>query len=620
MSLYNKYCSCGSSTCNSRSLSGSGCCNTIVQPAPQACCESHTTVCTAGMCFYVSCAITATTGRFFLQFKNHCPGMVPLNANEVFFYHASAGLMRIVGFDNLNYTVELVDESRAGAVITPDDCVTISVQSATGTATLNTRCLSGNFVAPDLNQDATIYILNGSGIPIGATLTFTANGETGSYVVKAFVSASGNVYAYTVTNTGSGHTPGTIIEGGCDGACLVPIEVITDVDICNLSTTQNLDTITGCLNGSPRAMVPIAEGYIPVGSSEGIWEQQKVATLDCCVILDGCLKFSGSSCPDNFDQVYLKDVNLECFESAWAAAVEQEQTLPMNINGTQVVVTGYDSGTRLADVVLASSETLPLPLEFGEGDQMCLGDCCSSCNIGPQLTNAFIITDPDFKNNAVFGINNVAFTIPTGTSYWAFGLDNTGTGVAQEYVAADFLAGKLPDENTPLAIKQKICNTSPYGCNQQCNMYIAWEFYINNLPADVTVHWEVGHYARGSATLEDGVTPNPFTNISTQRATTGVFSGPSATDADMVNCDFGYGNEADAKVYPYVVEDLVDYIILQKCDCALSIVWLFCRIVNDSGGEVNATQQSAFRRYYEKFDRKLIPLDQNDPDNEWFAY
>lgn len=625
MSYFSKYnCVCGYDPCKCKTYGTSGCCSDQVQPAPAPCCESHNVICQTGVCFYPTCSIAATDGTFYLTFKNNDMGTVPLNANEVFFYHKAAGLMKITGFDGISYQVELVDPSRAGAVIESDDCVLVTVESDTGTTTLNTRCLYGTFVAPALNEDAEITILNGSGIPIGATLTFTANGETGSYLVKSFVSASGDLYVYTVTNTGSGHTPGTIIDAGCSGACTVPVEVLTDVDICNLSETETLDTISGCYNGSPRAMSPVGPGYMPVGSDDGsTWEQAKVATLDCCVILDGCLKFSGATCPGNTDSVVLRDVNLSCFEDAYQDAVNRDQNLPMNINGTNVTVVDYNSSTRVVTLSLAEDTTLPSLLEFSEGDQLCLGDCCSSCLIGPQLIDHKLIGEADFRDDAVIGVQT-DITIPNGTSYWMLGLDDSGAAYSEQKDGAYFSAPSsfqigLPKIDDPFIVKQKICNTSPFGCDQRATLYFNFKLDLNAISQNITCYWEVGHYAAAANTLANG-DPNPFIFITTQNKESGVIQGPSAVDATLQGSSFGTGGPAQPKVYPFEARSFHDFIELRKCDCAMSVVWLFLRIVNASTEET-ATVSLDFRRAMDKFDRNIIPIPKNDPaDDEGFAY
>lgn len=620
---------CGSSlsTCTCAST----CCNNTIQPAPQPCCEASETVCKTGVCFRPTCDVTAVANStFFLTFtEGDCSKLSPLNFSELYFWHAATSLLQIVGFNGTSYEVQLVDETKAGAVIEKDDCVlTAVVPQSTLTAGISTRCLSGQFVAPAVNATTTIVILNGSGIPIGSTLTFTANGETGSYVVTAYISASGNEYAYTVQNTGSGHTPGTIISGGDVGACLVPIEIITDVDICNLSEANSADSITVCLNGSPRALVPTGEGDVPVGTSDGDWELRRLADFDCCVVLAGCLKFTEDNCVDACDSVELEDTGLDCFEAAWNAADAIGNNLHMNIDGVEVVVTAYDSGTRIATFCLSEAPYAEI-IQYDAGTQVCIGECCESCNLGPQVTNHNNLTNPDGELHSVFAFTGA--TLPydsAAVTQYLIGQNNTTGALTVLTIDATFNDGGpaviIPRHSNPLLIREKICNTDLNGCHQSADLDFNVEISYDGLPANFRVFTEVGHYAGNSATLADGVTANPGfpINVSTQAAWAVCCDGPSSEDTTALpDTLVGFGGQTQAKVFPYLAGHFRDYLNLDRCNCANSIVWWYVRIVPLAGaaGTGNVSASLNIRRRIRKFSRNFIEYPANDPDLEGFA-
>ena len=594
-----------------------GFCNGTPQAAPSPCCEAHETRWRTGICYRPVANVVATTGEFFLTFENNqCNDIVPLNASEMFFYHAAAGFMRILGFNGNSYQVRLVDETRAGAVIQAGDCVYPSAQmNPTGLIPSISRCLSGYFTAPGLNLDADIYILNGSGIPIGAVITFTAEGETGSYEVKNFVSASGSIYNYTVTNTGAGHVPGTIFNGGDDGSCTIPIEVISDVDICNLSTSLNADTLTACVNGSPRAIEAQGEGYALVGTADNKWIQQRLNNTDCCVITDGVLKFSTSPCPGGYDQVVLRDVNLDCFEEAYALAVAAQEPLPMTVEGVPVIITLYDSGTRLATISLASNAALVEPIEFPAGTQICIGSCCKSC------TNGDFVTPSE-----VTPVVSLALPVDIGESYWLVGYNNLdGSIVSQELDAGYWAASQsnivgLPRFDDPMALRQKICNTSPDGCDQKVNLFFNYQLSFGLLGTGAYIDWEIGHLAQDAATLSNNITPNPFSQVLTLTKNSGRIFGivnnqshPTTVsilpsyEAEPVPSSFFTGFKGSSKNIPNMHGTMHDSFNLSKCNCVLSIVWLMFRLYTPASGSIDVQLYLKRSLEYKNYNYKPLP-------------
>ena len=635
MSIKDKYSSpyqeqscCGQKK-NTRKFSESkgSCCNDGVPHLPSPACESHDIQEVVGICFRPICDIIPTsTDSFPLTFEQNQRDIVPINANETFFYHPGPGLMRIVGYDGRSYQVSLVDTTRAGRRIQKGDCVSFTVQALAEQTPINTRCLCGKFVAPELNQGETLVILNGSGIPVGAIITFTANGEIGSYEIQSFKSAQGNLYAYEVQNVGDGHTPGTIIEG--DDACSVPIEVQTQQDTCNAPESNNADLINACTNGTVRGLVPDGPGDIIVGSTDGRWELQKVTNLDCCVLASGCIKFTGegSDCSSYVDTIVLRDPVPQCFLDAVGEAAAADQSLPMNINGINVVATNYNTTSRQLTLELVDvSDAQDSVLEFDENTQICLGECCSKCTLGSRRTDHKILLNSDLSNiqeASIIGYIN-SLDYPAGVSHWLIGGDNvTGAGTVLQLDAAYFAnpSGSgpgLPRVEDPMLFRQKICNTSLKGCDELAEVQVNIEAAIDPVPAGMIVDWEVAHFAQPSATLADGVTPNPSTIISTQKKVSGRVVGPSFIDPDILNTSLGLANPGITKVFPTIHDTIDDCIELRKCDCALSIVWFYLRIHNaPAAGTLNTTITA--RRKIIIDDHNEIPSFPNNPASEGF--
>lgn len=589
-SKFNTGCGCGGNGPSTKKFGLTDCCNVPVQPAPAPCCVSHDIQCIAGVCLNSTCDVVASDEGFFLSFSNVCQRL-PIDANNIFFFHPATGLMRVVGFDGLSYKVTLVDPTKSGGLIKKEDCVLIAVVPSSVFTNTTTRCLQGIFETPELDQNATIFIENGAGIPIGATLTFTFNGETGSYLVTAFNGSSNNIYSYEVQNTGSGLTPGIFVNGGCPGECPVPIDIITNVDICDLAETNIADSITACVNGSPRALVPTGEGDIIVGNEELTWELRKITNLDCCVVIDGCLKFSGNTCPDGGDTVVLRDINLDCFEEAWnevlAASVTPaggQTNMPMNINGFPVVVTAYNFGTNTATFAPVNNLDVPL-LEFPAGTQICLGECCASCLNGPLITNYFAQSpDPELLSVYNFNTSNGALAYDTAVKHYyligfAYGgpLTVTVMELFAPYNPPPSGIPRKPEVTDPLCFRNKICNTSDSGCDQMLDLDWNYEMIFFDIPQGVRVHYEVGHFISGAATLGDNFTPNPFMSLSSQSCSAGYVEGPSSFDAQAIvgNTLILFGGAGQPKVLPYICGNFRDYAYLEKCNCGLGIVWFF---------------------------------------------
>jgi hypothetical protein len=632
MGLSQKYgdCGCGQKTKGHQNYGKLGCCNGSlaaqkqlncvgnVQGAPSECCEAHQIQYVTSLCFRPMTPIVASSEPFQLTFKNS-EDIRPLNINTMFFYHAAAGFMRIVAYNGTSYSVELEDPTKANALIDEDDCVQLHQRAdASSVIPSSTRCLAGIFTAPAVNGDAELPIFNGAGVPIGAILTFTYQGETGSYTVQGFVSAAGNIYVYTVQNTGSGLAVGTVVNAGDSGACTVPIEVISDVDICNLPEAQNVDSLAGCLNGSPRLIVPSGADSILVGNPAGDgWIQKRLSSTDCCVTTAGILKFSGATCPTGSDQVILVNENLQCFVDAFNKAQARNLHLPMMIGSTQVIVTAYNSGTRLATIALAADSTVSPPLEFPVGTQICLGSCCNSCTNGPLVSSP-----QDSGGNVHAAIINVSrlggasIAYTNETSYWLVGFNNVDGSVITQKLDNAYFSNPdptplgLPRYSDAMILREKLCNVSDKGCNVLAEMQYNYQLNFGLLISDMTIDWELGHFAAPALTLADNTTPNPFHDFTTQAKASGRVQGVTAYDNAIVNSSFGSGNAGSGKMFPDFNGDFRDYIPLQKCNCALSILWLFFKITSPthSGSmDVNCT----IRRQMKVLDFNYTPLPLN---------
>lgn len=602
MSLASKYksgCGCNVTYTPRRyGLTGAGCCGDPIQAPPTPCCPTTSQTCMFGGCLLPTCNVVASVEPFYISFSNLCAEL-PLDGNYFYFFHPATKLLQVIGFDGVSYRVQLVDPTYAGGVIRKGDCVYPTVVPASISSSGTQRCLSGIFTAPAENADETIYIFNGSGIPQGATITFTAEGQTGSYVVLSYISASGNTYAYSVQNTGSGFTPGLQIQGDCNGVCNIPIEVITEVDLCGLSVTSLADSLTACLNGSPRAFSPTGEGDTLYGNADGQWELRKVTNTDCCVTIDGCLKFSGDVCPSQTDSVALKDINLDCFEAAWAEVVLAnpepdlggQTNMPMNINGYPVVVTAYDSGTHV--ITLAPVEDLDGEiLQWPEGTQICLGECCASCLNGPKITD-YASTDGNRASTfRVYADNNIEWDSSTPKFYLiGFDTSNPLTSTVLELdTSYDDTPGR-PLITDPLVIREKFCNNSETGCDQTLELDFNFELAFDPVPAGVRVHFEVAHYQNSSLNLADDTTPNPFTTpVSLYPAKfAGYIDGPSNLDANDYIQETHIGIESlvgNNKVLPAIAGSIRDFAYLEKCNCIQSVIWLYVstEVIDDTSG------------------------------------
>lgn len=626
--------SCGCSGSSSAKPFGTQCCKVPVQPAPAPCCEPHTVECVAGVCLNPVCDVVASAEDFFLSFSNLCQAL-PVDSNNIFFFHPAAGVMQVVQFDGCTYKVRLVDPTRAGGLIQKGDCVLISVIPESVIANTTQRCLCGKFVAPQLNQNETLFIENGAGIPIGATVVFTYQGETGSYVVTAFVSSSGNTFAYEVQNTGNGHTPGTIIDGGDVGQCLVPIDIITEVDLCDLAETNVADLVVACVNGSPRAFKPVGACDIIKGKDDGTWELGKITSVDCCVVLDGCLKFSGNVCPNGQDVVVIKDTNKDCFEAAWQEVLDQQITsntaqmsMPMNIDGFRLDVRDYDPNTCQVTFAVADPDALINPIEFDEGTQVCLGDCCESCLNGPLTTNHKSFGEGDEEKSALYTLNLApdSLEFETGVKHcyligYEYGENNplvlTTLVITDAYDDDPNGGPGKPLITDPLLFRDKMCNDQLQGCDQMIELNWNYEFAVDPIPAGVRVHFEFGHFVQGAETLADNVTPNPIFSTSSQACAASYIDGPSSLDAQtrIGDTSIGLGNRNDPKIFPMQCGFFMDYAFLQKCNCIMSVVWLYVETEVLPGFDESGTftMWGTIRRrakYFNAHEIAIVPNDQ----------
>lgn len=640
---YNKDCGCSSKKKTScgcankgKKYNDDGCCKTPIAQPPCPVCVSHDTVEVAANCLRPSCTLTATDGRFTIKFKNADKNDIPLNAAEVYLYHAVAGFMTIHGADGNGIEVSLVDSTKSNSIIQEDDC--IMVQAAFQSALLpstSTKCLSGKFKVPAQGATETAYIYNGTGIPVGSTVTFTHEGNVGSYSVESYDSNDGLLFAYTLKNDGSGHSNvGDIIDAGDCGECTIPIEVDTSVDICNSSVTTVIDTLSGCKDGSPRQLKPTTDQQIAVSNSSLKWELQRLSNTDCCVTIQGCMKFREVDGCEATDTVTLNDPVPECWgEKIASAQTETGQPIPINVEGKPFVVVAYNPTTKVLELSPKDESIFTTPeevIEYGEDTQLCFGECCNSCNQGEQITDHNRIASVSGQADVApfaFDLNDLTYTDGTFTRYLVGIAFNSVTG-AIETQAIDATFNDDPDTGGPLIprisdnlmIRQKICNTSTKGCNQVAEVEFNTELEFGGLGDGVTAHYEWGHFAAPSKTLADGTTLNPFNNISAQANYADCAMGPSHEETEFItDTAIASGGAGNRKRFPFKAGTFKDYIDLQRCDCAMSIVWLFVKIESQpgqGGGTLNLA--GSIRRVIKKKDHSLIDTPDNDPAAEGF--
>jgi hypothetical protein len=637
MSINNRFgCGC---TENNIKMYGHTCCESSPQNPPTPCCEAHYTTYQASYCLRPKSSVHATeTTTFYLSFSNFCEDNFPINTDEVFLYHAASGHLKIVSRENNTFGVRLVDPTKKGALIDKDTCVLISIVPNQVFANPGIgRCVSGKFAVPVANGESTLFIYNGSGIPLGSTVTFTYEGETGSYLVMQYVSAISNVYTYKVKNVGAGHTPNMIIDGGADGTCTVPIEIITEIDICNLTTTQTADSITACVNGSPRSLKPTSPNEVVASDSNNKFILQKVTNLDCCVTTVGCLKFNQNPvlCQETDIATVVGPIPA-CFITAFNTAQAGSTALPVTINGSKFTVVSINTGTN--QITLAPTDIGYLSgggtsVQYAEGTKICLGECCNRCTTnGITVTNAQDYTNVDLEKRA--GYNIAIPTIPlqiSGPGHFLIGFPVGATMTAPALQVLTSIFNDAPSPSGPriprigdhLLLRQKICNTDPNGCDQEIHFMYNVEMVFEGLPDKAKVHYEFGHFAAPSATLADGVTPNPYAFSSSSNTEAGSVFGPSQTDTDIItNTSIGFGGVTEVKSFPFIAKTFLDKVRLRKCDCTLSVLWLYLRTQllpgHGLGADTTFGINLNFRRIISRVPMKLEDNISNDTNSEGF--
>ena len=148
-SNFSNDCGCGSPATTKQYGNKVGCGSSVVQQPPQPCCESHDVKYIAGNCLLFSCDVVAANPSFPISFSNTYID-IPIDANHVFFKHASAGFLRVVGVTQEgSYEVALEDTSLAGSLIRKNDCILIHTgRNGTGISNPFQRCLTGTFNVP----------------------------------------------------------------------------------------------------------------------------------------------------------------------------------------------------------------------------------------------------------------------------------------------------------------------------------------------------------------------------------------------------------------------------------------------------------------------------------------
>lgn len=589
-------CGCGETVkkkcgCQSPHIAfASSCCNAVPPAPPAPCCESHLPCDNNGLCLRPQATVVASEDPFTLQFPCDTDDF-PITS-EVYLYHEHAGFLAIHSHRGGNYSVSITDPALEGTVIEKDDCILVSVVKQSD-ADKALRCLVGNFVAPSVDSDSTIFIHNGAGIPVNSTISFqNGSGVIGTYTVKSFVSSGdNNVFVYTVTNTGQGHLPSTVIDGRTAAECPIPVEVNTVIDYCELPTTITIDSLAGCKNGTPRSLVPVGKDYVPAGTTDGTWDQKKFSNFDCCVFTEGVLKFEGNACLVSQDTVFLKDINLECFDDAFTTAFSAETTPIMSIGDMQFIVLSWDMVTRQLVLKPVSDDYLDggAFLEYPASTQICLGECCRQCTNGPQMTNHNTMGDlGDPQRSALFVYETSLPYNDVVPTHYLIGHDSTGTTIVKALdttwndVMITGIGRPIPitpgtlATGDPLLVQQKFCETSNKGCPQDVDIEYNYEFALSNLVANLRVHWEFASFTGPAATLADDVTPNPYHVIASLAKAAGCYEGPSGPVDDILGgTSVNVGQTFNAKILPFHAGLVRDKATLRHCDCAFNIAWFY---------------------------------------------
>lgn len=609
MSLGNKYTKpCGCAINKTASYNGSCGCYSSPESAPSPCCEAHDTYIKTSNCFRVTCRVTVPATKFYLAFSNIGLNDVPLNSNDVYFYHESTGLIKIHTFSGTSYEVSLVNPAKAGAVISPEDCVMIAVQTgSTGTTgSNNSRCITGLFTSPAVNGEETIYIWNGAGIPIGSTITINNGGTLGSYTVTSLVSVVGDVAAYKVQNIGAGLAGGTTVNGGDSGECLVPVSILTTVDFCNTSESQTLDNIAGCLNGVARALKPTAENQVPVSNASNDWTLKILKDFKLCLTLKECLKLNGDFCTSG-DVVEVEQANTDEFTVIYNAATAGGGKVVVKVGDVYLQVDAWNNTANVLTLSGANSNYLgtATTLTFDAGTQLCVeleDACCKD------------IQSVDFRAAQAGQAGNVNIPFFPGNSYYLIGFNQAGV-FGTQVIDATFndspsASGALiPRHTDRLMLREKICNTSVFGRSQDLEVYINYELGFINLPALVRVNYSIGSFIATSDTGPTGQTPGSASNAS-KAFSAGAVDGPSVLSTlELPGTNVGFGGPAQPKTFPHVANDFRDSGILHKCECANIISWFFVfvqTLPGYAGGNGSFDLAVNFRRILNKTPRHLI--------------
>lgn len=590
------------------------------ESAPTPCCESHNTVYLTSRCFRVTANTTTTASTFYLAFCGSKANEIPLNSNDVYFYHQSAGYIKIHSFSGVSYEVSLVDPSKAGAVIAPADCVDVAygINTSSGAAISSNRCVVGLFTAPAVDAQETIAIWNGAGIPIGSTLNISNAGTLGAYTVISLVSVLGNVTSYRIENAGAGLPAGTVVNGGAAGECLVPVAVLTIIDFCTVSESQSVDIISGCKNGAPKGLKPTAKGQSPVSNSDLNWDLGTLQDFKVCLTLDGALKLSGDFCTA-MDVVKIADVNREELVTLLAAATDAGLPLVGSINGTIVHITAYNSTTFEVTVSPALEDYLgsSTVLSFEAGDQLCILE---------EDLRSKDIQRSNFKDEEATLALNVALNLFPGNSYYLVGYNTSGVVTAQVVDATTALNPSLtgalvPRHTDSLLIREKICNSSASGVPQDLEIAYNYELTYSDIPNLVRVHHAFRSYIFTSDTGPTGQTPGSSLN-SSQNASSGYLDGPSfESTLELPDTNLGFGGLSQTKSFPITAQDFKDFGIIPKCECANNIVWLLVVIQTlptyAAGNDVINLALN-FRRVIKKRPRHEIDTPANTPGLEGF--
>lgn len=483
--------------------------------------------------------------------------------------------------------------------------------------------LASDLVVPDSGDCVNVKVTNINGLVVGDTLSIASQTfRLGNIVDSTTIQ---------LCNDG-GANGGELVEKDSDGdgELNYPVIRVEGQDPCSADVTSSLKRIIGC-NGTSQEVGAVGDitGQVLVWDEVlQEWSPQVLAGVDTCLIISADVTLDPGAA---FDASYLFTMPSTTTLAAALASVSPD-VLSVTINDLDFYVVDIVDPTHFH--AIPAFEVVD-PTVVPADSLLCFNECCAQCLGGTQTTNP----------RALVGSGNAS---STWTIEGAMDWPATG-GAVKSYLIGYNTAGALtitlldstfndsldptigrPKHTDPLVFRQKICNTSPKGCNQRCEIEFDYEFTITNLPVNVRAHYELGHHAQPSDTLADGTTPNPYTtsppnSVYADRCFADYIDGPSTApslDTTIIaDTSIGAGNTSDVKAFPHKAGFFKDKFTLVRNDCANSILWFYLRLeaINTGVSAGSGLFRMNIRRYIKKFEHDEIAMPENDYDLEGFA-